>query len=110
VERWIALVGEGRATLIGPIRQEILSGIRQPEIFETLRNRLAAFDDLPLQPHDYEEAARLFNYCRSRGIIGTPVDLLICAVADRLDLAIFTTDRDFDLYAKHLSIRLYTAT
>jgi len=35
------------------------------------------------------------------------IDLLICAIAYRHKLAIFTTDRDFDRYAKHLPIRLH---
>jgi len=39
VDRWTELVREGQAALIGPIRQEILSGVRHQESFETLRNR-----------------------------------------------------------------------
>ena len=107
VERWSTVISEGQAVLIGPIRQEVLSGIRQKSDFERLLERLAAFDDLPLRTGDYEEAARLFNHCRSRGLTGTPVDLLICAIAQRLSVPIFTTDRDFELYAKHLPIRLH---
>jgi predicted nucleic acid-binding protein len=37
---------------------------------------------------------------------GTSTDLLICAVAVRHNMAILTTDTDFDLYAKHLPIKL----
>ena len=107
VQRWSDLVRDGRAALIGPIRQEILSGIRQQTTFETLRTHLAAFDDLVLQTGDYEEAAQLFNLCRSQGVTGTPIDLLICAISQRLALSIFTCDSDFGLYAKHLRIRLH---
>jgi hypothetical protein len=35
--------------------------------------------------------------------------MLICAMAHRLGLPIFTTDPDFSGYAKHLPIRLHEA-
>jgi len=34
---------------------------------------------------------------------------LLCAIAYRHSLAIFTTDRDFERYAQHLPVRLHTA-
>jgi predicted nucleic acid-binding protein len=48
VDPWVNLVTEGTALLIGPIRQEILSGIRNDEAFEAIRRRLAAFLHLPI--------------------------------------------------------------
>jgi predicted nucleic acid-binding protein len=56
---------------------------------------------------DYEEAASYYNRCRSKGIQGSSTDYLICAIATRHDLAIFTDDRDFGRYSKLLPIRLY---
>ena len=107
VEHWAGLVSEGRAAMIGPIRQEVLSGIRRTSDFDLLRARLAAFDDLQLMREDYEGAARFFNLCRSHGLTGTAVDLLICAVAQRVRAPIFTTDHDFQRYALHIQIHLY---
>ena len=101
------LIAQRRVAIIGPIRQEILSGIRSIQVFETLRNRLAAFPDLPLDTALFEEAAGCFNRCRARGFAGTPIDMLLCAVADRFGLSIFTTDRDFERYAEVLSTRLH---
>ena len=37
------IVEEGRAQLIGPIRQELLSGIREAAQFERLREHLRGF-------------------------------------------------------------------
>ncbi|MBI4280090.1 MAG: hypothetical protein HY660_16690 [Armatimonadetes bacterium] len=70
-----------------------------------LRVHLAAFDNLPLVTPDYEQAAVFHNHCRDHGVTGTHIDLLICAVAARRRLAIFTTDRDFPRYARYLPIR-----
>lgn len=101
------LVSQGVVELIGPIRQELLSGIREQAQIEAVRERLRRFVDLPITIDDYEEAATYFNKCRSKGIQGSSTDFLICAIAVRHDLAIFTDDRDFDGYRKVLPIRLH---
>lgn len=101
------LVEELRAVLIGPVRQEILSGIPDPAKFELVRRRLGAFDDLPIVEADYEEAARVFNACRKKGVQGSAIEFLICAVAIRHSAAVFTTDKDFKNYAKRLDLELY---
>lgn len=101
------LVLESRAVLIGPVRQEVLSGIHDPANFEEIRQHLAAFDDLPIIREDYEESARIFNACRKKGVQGSHIDFLICAVAIRHSASIFTTDKDFTNYAKHLSFNLH---
>jgi predicted nucleic acid-binding protein len=101
------LIREGRAQIVGAVRQELLSGIRDAEKFEQLRLHLRAFDEPAVGADDYEEAARMHNRCRSRGIAGSAVDLLICAVAERRQWQVFTTDRDFERYRKVLAVRLY---
>ena len=75
------LVQDGRAQIVGPVRQELLSGIRGEESFRKVRDALRAFDEPQLRIQDYEEAARINNLCRARGIAGSAIDLLICAVA-----------------------------
>jgi hypothetical protein len=91
--------------MIGPIRQELLSGVRSNEQYQGLRDRLRAFPDLPIQTEDYELAARFFNECRSRGVQGSNTDFLICAIAARRDNSVFSTDRDFEAFERMLKIR-----
>lgn len=101
------LVFDGLVEIIGPIRQELLSGIKEREKYELVRDRLRMFPDLEIRTEDYEEAALLYNRCRAKGIQGSSTDFLICAVSIRHDLDIFTDDRDFIGYQKVLPIRLY---
>jgi len=101
------LISEVRVAIIGPIRQELLSGISRQTQFEALKEMLAAFDDIPLRREDYERAAEFYNTCRKSGIQGSRIDFLICAVAAGREIPIFTTDNDFLLYAKHLAISLH---
>ncbi len=100
------LIGEGRAAMLGPVRQELLSGVPAPQQYEALRDHLRAFPDVALVEEDYEEAAVFFNRCRARGVQGSNTDFLICAVATRRRLGILTTDTDFLHFAKVLPIQL----
>jgi predicted nucleic acid-binding protein len=102
-----SLAHDGLVVMIGPIRQEILSGIREREQFERLRDHLRAFPDMELTSEDFEEAASLYNQCRENGIQGSGTDFLICAVAIKNDYSIFTTDEDFTHFAKVLPIVLH---
>jgi len=101
------LIDDVRVAMIGPIRQELLSGIPSQAQFEALKEKLQAFEDLPLGRCDYERAAGFYNTCRRCGVQGSQTDLLICAVGAGLGMPIFTSDKDFVLYAKHVPISLH---
>lgn len=105
--RW--LIDQGRVAIIGPIRQELLSGVRTPEGFERLRDHLRPYRDEPLEMEDFERAAEHFNACRTRGVQGSNTDFLICAVAERRTMPILTTDADFTRFATVLPIALHRA-
>jgi predicted nucleic acid-binding protein len=92
---------------VSPVRQELLSGIREDASFRKVRDALRAFDEPQLRIQDYEEAARINNMCRSRGIAGSAIDFLICAIAHLRTWEVFTTDRDFIRYSKVLPMKLH---
>jgi predicted nucleic acid-binding protein len=102
------LVREGRAAMLGAVRQELLSGVQVQQQYETLRGYLRAFPDIELEAEDYEEAASFFNRCRAKGVQGSNTDFLICAAAARRRLGILTTDTDFLHFAKLLPIQLHS--
>ncbi len=104
------LVRDGRAVLMGAIRQEVLSGIKSASQFELLRSSLAAFDDLALPAAVYEAAAHAFNVCRAHGVQGSNTDFLICAAALHHALPIFSTNGDFVSYQRWLPIQRYWPT
>lgn len=107
IEQLESLIKDQRALLIGPIRQEILSGYSDLKKFKKLREKLSYFENSPILDSDYEIAAEMCNQCRKKGIQGSHIDFLICAVATRLDVPIFTTDKDFYQYKMALSIKLF---
>lgn len=101
------LIRDGRAVMIGAIRQELLSGIKAPTGFNTLKHALAAFEDMPLATQDYEKAAEVFNTCRAGGVQGSSTDFLMCAVSINYQLPIFSVDNDFLGYQKYVGVALY---
>lgn len=102
------LIKELRVQMIGPIRQEILSGLRSPAQFEVLRDHLRTFPDLKLNSADYERAAEIFNLRRAKGVQGSNTDFLICAIAERHKSSILTLDTDFKRFQKEIRLVLHT--
>ncbi|RQD80717.1 MAG: PIN domain-containing protein [Methanocalculus sp. MSAO_Arc2] len=107
VSELVDLINDVRVVMIGPIRQELLSGISSGSQFDALKEHLQSFEDLSLSSEYYEKAADFFNICQRSGVQGSHIDFLICAVAAEANLQIYTSDHDFFLFAKHLPIRLY---
>ena len=103
------LVRNDAVQMLGCIRQEILSGAQPQEHFKQLKEYLRFYPNLPLDEEDDENAAGYYNTCRRKGVQGTATDLLICAVAVRHGMRVFTTDTDFAEFAKHLPIELHAA-
>lgn len=95
------LIADQRVLIIGAIRQEVLSGYSDLNKFDTLKTKLNYFENEPILDEDYITAAKFYNQCRQKGIQGSHIDLLICAVAVRLNIQIFTSDKDFFFYQQH---------
>lgn len=101
------LINDNRVKIIGAIRQELLSGYTNKGSYEKLRQKLRYFPNELVLDADYEAAAEYSNFCRSKGIQGSHTDFLICAVAIRAEFRIYTTDKDFDYFARHLPVTLF---
>ena len=107
VQEFRQLVADEQVRIIGPIRQEILSGIKEEPHYERIRRELRRVDDEPLTTSDFESAALLYNKCRSNGFAGSDVDLLICAVALDRNWSVYTMDWDFNRYSKVTGVHLH---
>lgn len=101
------LIADGRAIIVGVVRQELLSGLREERAVDEMADYLRFFDDDPPDVADYEQAARFANRCRSAGITTSSTDMLLCSFAEGRGLHLLTTDRDFHHYAKHVPVQLY---
>ncbi|MBE0586048.1 MAG: PIN domain-containing protein [Desulfofustis sp.] len=107
VDSLTSLIRYQRAVIIGPIRQEILSGYSDLRTYRIIKEKLSYFENTPIIDSDYVLAAEFSNTCRIKGIQGSHIDFLICAVANRIDIPIFTNDNDFKHYQKVIPIKLH---
>jgi predicted nucleic acid-binding protein len=109
VNAFYAITDINQELLIGPVRQEVLSGISDYNIFTSIKEKLDGSNNYVIQLDDHDLAAEYSNICQDNGIQGSPTDFLLCAIASRYDMEIFTEDRDFLNYKKHLPIKLFLA-
>jgi len=107
IQEFESLISDQRVLMLGPIRQEVLSGYSDRKKFNSLEDKLKYFENTEILNEDYITAAKFSNKCRINGIQGSHTDFLICSVAARLSSAIFTTDKDFSHYRENLPITLY---
>ena len=102
------LVREGRVQMLGIVKQELLSGVKESARFAKLFATLTGFPDLLASSRDHVTAARCYNTCRGAGIQGSAADFLICAQAINHDLPLLAIDKDFSYFAEHLPLNIYT--
>jgi predicted nucleic acid-binding protein len=101
------LIKEVRAQLIGPVRQELLQGIKSRKQFNLLKKHLRVFEGPEIEIEDYELAADFFNSTRKNGLQGSNTDFLICAISKRHKMPILTADKDFLHFQTALPIELH---
>jgi predicted nucleic acid-binding protein len=106
VDYFSEIIRELKLVIIGPIRQEILSGISDSNRYNELREKISVFEDYIIKTKEYEIAAQYHNECRKKGIQGSHIDYLICAVAINNKMSILTLDKDFDNYKNIIPIQL----
>ena len=107
IEELKNLIEEIRVQLIGPIRQELLSGIKSKKQFDTLKIHLEAFADIELESKDYGLAAEYFTAAITKGIQGSNIDFLICAISSRRKMPILSTDKDFTNFQSVFPVSLH---
>jgi hypothetical protein len=101
------IVNDGRAQIIGPIRQELLSGVKSDKQFVVLKQKLSVFDDVELATRDYENAAIASNRCTRAGVATGSIDVLICATALDRQWQVFSSDKGFLQFQKVLKFQMF---
>lgn len=104
-----ALTGSDVVVTTGLILQELLQGFAGPKAKSQIIERFASLPLLQPSREDYVAAAEIRNTCRRAGVqIGT-IDALLAQLCARHDLLLLSTDKDFEVAARHCPIRLWSA-
>lgn len=102
------LIAEDQPMVVaGVVLQEVLSGVRTPQEFDRLLEKMDGFQVVTAGVEDHLKAAQVANSCRRSGIASSAVDCLIAAQAINLGASLFTLDRDFDRIASCCELNLF---
>jgi predicted nucleic acid-binding protein len=98
--------------LPGLVLTEILLGLKNDSEAKRIAQLLQAFDWVqePTQA-DYAAAAALYRKCRAKGVtIRSTIDCVIAQMCLRDAAPLLAKDRDFDLIAQHVALKLVSTT
>ena len=92
-----------------PVLMELYAGARTDAEENSLREAMAPFPLVALDGlADFELAARIYRACRSAGETLRGIqDCLIAAPAVRVGAPVLHADADFDVIARHTSLRIH---
>jgi predicted nucleic acid-binding protein len=88
----VRAIQDGRVAMLGLLRHELLSGIKEKAQFDKVKAALDPYLDEPINTADHEHAARVYNECRNQGVEAGTVDIVICAVAVRRGWEVLSGD------------------
>ena len=91
------------------IMQEVLQGIKEDQLFYTVKENFEGLDFLYYETYEFAiKAAQLYRLLRHKGITINKInDCLIAALCINFDIPLFHNDKDFDNIAKHTSLKIY---
>jgi hypothetical protein len=99
---------ESDLCVCGPVLAEVLQGIRDDKQHARTKAELESLLYLPLRKQQYVEAAALYRNCRKHGeTLRTSVDCVIAACAIASSVSLLHRDRDFEIIARHSSLRIH---
>jgi len=102
-----ALDGSGEVAITGLVLQELLQGFTGPRDRERIIESFASLPLLTPDRDDHIAAAKLRNLCRRKGVQVGTIDAILAQLCLRYDLAMLTTDKDFEAVARSAPLRLW---
>jgi len=91
------LIDADRVALVGPVVAEVLMGFRRKEQAGWVASRLKLVHQPEITWDDWRLSAQIGRELAALGQSVPITDLVIMAVAKRVDIAVYTTDPHFDL-------------
>lgn len=102
------LIKRNQVFILPVILQEVLQGIREKKLFESIKETL-----IPLEFINYNQiemaiaSASLYRFLKTKGItIRKPNDCLIATICIENKLPLLENDKDFENISKHTTLKL----
>ncbi len=95
--------------LCGPIKMEILQGIRSDVQFKQIKAELDSLYYLEAREDLFTQSAALYRKLKQKGLtIRKSMDCLIASYAIHYQVSLLHQDRDFDYIAKHSNLNIFS--
>ncbi|HET7116655.1 MAG TPA: PIN domain-containing protein [Hanamia sp.] len=106
------LIKRNEVFILPVILQEVLQGIKEDKLFNSIRETLVPLEFIIYHQIDMSvAAASLYRNIRAKGItIRKPNDCLIASICIDNHIPLLHNDKDFDNIAKHTSLKIYKPT
>lgn len=101
------LLADNRAAVCGPVKAEILSGVRSAEDFRKLSTWMEGLTDCPASPDVWRRIAESRFRLARRGIQQSLIDLWIAWTAHENGFPLWSLDEDFTRMTDVVSFKLY---
>lgn len=110
-ERLDLLLGTTRIAVGDLILAEVLQGVRDERDFRQVRKTLDSFEQVDLVGRQVAiQAAKNFRKLRDLGFtVRKTIDTLIATRCIQSDYTLLHSDRDYDVFAAHLGLRVVTS-
>jgi predicted nucleic acid-binding protein len=91
------------------ILTEILQGIKDDDLYETIKSYLLEFPIIkPSGTETFIAASEIYRKCRKEGkTVRKTVDCIIAAIAQESDLTLFHNDKDFIIIEKCFGLKTF---
>ncbi len=102
------LIKRNQVFILPVILQEVLQGIREKKLFESIKETLIPFEFINYNQIEIAVAsASLYRFLKSKGItIRKPNDCLIASICIDNNIPLLENDKDFKNISKHTTLKL----
>ena len=94
----------------GLVLQELLQGFSGPKSNADIIDRFTAVPFIAPDRADHIAAANLRNTCRRSGVQVGTVDAILAQLCIRHQMILLSTDNDFRNMARHIELKVWTAS
>ena len=103
------LIKRNEVFILPVILQEVLQGLREDKLFNSIRETLVPLEFIVYHQIDMSlAAASLYRNLRAKGVtIRKPNDCLIAVICINNNIPLLHNDKDFNDIAKHTSLKIY---
>jgi hypothetical protein len=102
-----SLLDNNRVAIAGPIMVELIQGARTDKEKKDIKNYIKGLHWLQITDEHWQKTAALSFNLRRKGVTVSIIDSLLAVIAIAYNCQILHKDSDFNLIARHSSLKIF---